>query len=197
MLSQREMHDVTAVILRNTREGEDPVQPPLHDDGTLYPYAMYFNGYKDVAFGDTPEDLLDVLIKDYSTLDSEQERAKARILLAVGAQVALQAQINAEVDPADWDALSDAEREALSGPRYQQPHGWGTGELGDVWESTVPLVLVETGYKPYTDIQVPISGMGDVENPENMIWLRPADEWEFLTSLSSAGYIGLSEATDL
>lgn len=188
---------MTAVIMRNTREGEDPVQPPLHDDGTLYPYAMYFNGYKDVAFADTPEDLLDVLIQGYSDLEGEQARAKARILLAVSAQVALQAQINADVDPAAWDALPDAQRDALTGPRYQQPHGWGDGELGDVWESTIPLVLVDTGYKPYTDIQVPISGMGDVENPENMIWLRPADEWDFLVSLGAAGWIGLNEATDL
>lgn len=189
---------MTAVTMRNTREGADPVDPPVHEDGTLYPFSMYYDGDKRVAFADTPAALLGVLIPGYEDLETEQERVKARILLATTAQVALQAQINAEIDEEAWAALSETERTVLSGPRFEQPHGWGDGEMGDVWEPAIPLVLVETGYAPYVpERPQPISGLGDVENPENMIWLRPAEEWEFLASLASAGYIGLYEATDL
>lgn len=184
-------------IVRNPREGEDPVAPPIREDGSLYPYAMRFDGDKYVAFADSPEDLVTVLIPGYDQMESEDERAKARILLAVTAQVAVQAQINAstEVDePEAWAALSPAEREALTSNRVEQPHGWGEGPLGDVWESSIPIVLVETGYAPYTPYDVPMSAEGDVENPSNIYWLRPAEEWDLLESLNNVGYVGLSEA---
>lgn len=187
-------------IVQNTREGEAPPAPPTREDGTLYPYAMHFDGYKSVAFADTPEDLIGVLIPDYADLSTEDERLTARILLAVTAQTAVQAQINAstEVDqPEHWEALSDAERQVLLGDRVEQPHGWGDGPLGDVWESEIPLVLVETGYAPYTAYDRPLSAEGDVEEPSNIIWLRPVDEWEFLRSLARAGYVSVHEATDL
>jgi hypothetical protein len=184
--------------MRNTRQGENPVDPPVHDDGTLYPYSMYYDGSKRVAFADTPSDLLAVLIPGYAEMDSEQERVTARIMLATSAQVALQAQINAEIEPEAWEALTETEKNVLTGPRFEQPHGWGEDEMGDVWAPSIPLVLVQTGYAPIVaNRPQPISALGDVEDPDNIIWLRPADEWEFLSSLARAGWIGLYEATDL
>lgn len=184
--------------MRNSRAGDEAPLSPVHEDGTRYPYAMHFDGSKYIGFADTPAELLGLLIPGYAEKDP-QEQQVARITLAVGAQVAVQALINAESDPDVWEALSDAERTVLNGPRFEQPHGWSDPEdpLGDVWESEVVLVLVETGYAPYTDFDKPISGVADVLNPPNMLWLRPIDEWEFLESLADAGYISVFEATDI
>lgn len=184
-------------VIRNSRAGDEAPVSPLHGDGSRYPYAMHFDGAKYVGFADTPAELLGLLIPDYETLDP-QEAQIARIRLAIGAQVSVQARINAEADPAALAALSDAEREVLNGPRFEQPHGWGDADgMGDVWDSEIPLVLVDTGYAPYTDLDKPISGIADVLNPPNIIWLRPVDEWEFLESLANAGFIDLFEATDI
>lgn len=184
-------------IIRNSREAADEAPPsPLHEDGTRYPFSMRFDGEKFIAFGDTPAELLGLLISGYEALDSREQQVE-RIKFATRVQVVTQAMLNAEADPEVLDALTEAESAVINGPRFEQPHGWGEGDEGDVWDSPLPLVLVETGYAPYTDFDKPISGMGDVENPPNMIWLRPIDEWEFLTSLAEAGYIDLYEATDL
>lgn len=181
---------MTAVIDRNTREGAEPADPPRHDDGTLYPYAMFFDGNKYVAYADELADLLDALKPGYAAMADEKAQLEARIRLALDAQVKIQAVINAEVAPEAWAALTDEQRAVLSGPRFEQPRV-------DFWDPEVPLVLVDSGYAPYTTLDRPISGIADVENPPNMIWLKPIDEWEFLQSLSDAGYIVLHQATDL
>ena len=185
-------------MIRNSRAGDEAPVSPVHEDGTRYPYAMHFDGAKYIGFADSPTELLGLLIEGYEDLDP-QEQQVARIRLAIGVQVAVQAQINAEADPDAWDALSEAEQALLNGPRFEQPHGWGDPEgMGDVWESeSIPLVLVETGYAPYTDVDKPISGVADVLNPPNILWLRPVEEWEFLTSVANTGYIDLFEATDI
>jgi hypothetical protein len=189
---------VTSVVIRNSREGEEAPVSPVHDDGSRYPYAMHFDGRKFIGFADSPTDLLALLINGYEDLD-EQGKQVARIVLAVNAQVAVQAQINAEAMSAgSWDALSQVEKDILNGPRFEQPHGWGDVEdMGDVWESDVPLVLVETGYAPYVEVDKPISGIADVLDPPNIYWLRPVYEWEFLESLARTGFIALSEASDI
>lgn len=190
---------MSATVVRNTREGAAPAEPPRREDGAMFPYAMLFDGGKFVAYGDDLADLLDALRPEYLTLDAA-EQLQARIRLAVDAQVAIQAQINASVKPEAWNALSEEERAVLTGPRYEQPRlnfqSPDSPEEG-FWDAEVPLVLVDSGYAPYTGIDRPISGIADVENPPNMIWLRPIDEYEFLTSLSDAGFINLMQATDL
>lgn len=179
---------MSVVTVRNTRQGDDhPPIPPVHDDGSRYPYAMYYSGAKYIAYADTPTDLLTVLIPDYDTLD-ERGRMMGRIRLAIDAQVVIQAQINAETDDEQWARLSDQERSVLEGSRVEQPRV-------DFWDCEIPLVLVETGYAPYSDVNQPLSGISDVRTPPNLIWLRPVDEWELLVSLAEAGYITLHEAT--
>lgn len=186
-------------VIRNSRQGDEEAPlSPLHEDGTRYPYAMRFDGGKYLGYADSPAELLGLLIDGYEDLEPQAQQV-ARIRLAVRVQVVTQGLINANTEPEVWEALSEAERAVLNGPRFEQPHGWGGDDpMGDVWESAeVPLVLVETGYAPYTDIEKPISGVADVLNPPNMIWLRPVEEWEFLESLANTGHIDLFEATDL
>lgn len=185
-------------IIRNTRAAESAPLSPVHEDGTRYPYAMHFDGDKFIGYADTPGELLDILIDGYASLEP-QDAQVARIRLAIAAQVAVQAQINADAMASGaWEALSEGEQALLNGPRFEQPHGWGDAEgMGDVWESEIPLVLVETGYAPWGDVDKPISGIADVLNPPNIIWLRPVDEWEFLESLATTGFISLFEATDI
>lgn len=189
---------MTSVVIRNSREGEEAPVPPVHDDGTRYPYAMHFDGRKFIGFADTPADMLALLIEGYEDLEPQQA-VEARIRLAVVAQVAVQAQINADaMSGGSWEALSQTEKDILTSPRFEQPHGWGDPEeMGDVWDADVPLVLVETGYAPYGEVDKPISGIADVQNPDNMYWLRPVYEWEFLESLARTGFISIAEASDI
>lgn len=189
---------MTSVVIRNSREGEEAPVSPVHEDGTRYPYAMHFDGRKFIGYADTPTDLLALLIEGYEGLDA-QDAQVARIRLAIAAQVAVQAQINAEAMAAgSWERLTESEQAILNGPRFEQPHGWGDPEdMGDVWEADVPLVLVETGYAPYGEVDKPISGIADVLDPPNIYWLRPVYEWEFLESLARTGFISLAEATDI
>ncbi|MPQ98129.1 hypothetical protein GB931_09385 [Modestobacter sp. I12A-02628] len=180
---------MSAVIVRNSRSGDSPPEPPRTAQDTLYPYAMFFDGGKYIAYADDPVDLLSALTTGYADLD-DAGQMQARIRLAIDAQVALQAVINAEADPAALAALTEEETAALTGPCFEQPRI-------DFWYPEIPLVVVESGYQPYTDINRPISGIADVEYPPNMIWLKPLDEWDLLVSLADAGYISLSQATDL
>lgn len=180
---------MAAVVVRNSRAGQEPPPPPTHEDGTLYPYAMFYSGYKFIAYADSPGDLLSELVSGYAERDDEG-RLRARIALAVDAQIAAQARINADLNEQTWDGLSEQEKTVLQSPRFEQPSV-------DVWSSSVPLVLVDTGYAPYTRLDRPISGIADVVNPPNIWWIRPLDEWEFLVSLAAVDYIGLQESTDL
>lgn len=185
-------------VIRNSREAEEAPASPVHSDGTRYPYAMRFDGDKYVGYADTATELLGLLIDGYADMDPQGQQV-ARIKLAVAAQTVTQAQINAETDPDVWEALSETEKAILNGPRFEQPHGWGGDDpMGDVWEPEEPvLVLVETGYSPYSDVDRPISGIADVLDPPNIAWIRPVEEFEFLTSLANIGYISLFEATDI
>jgi hypothetical protein len=179
---------VSAVIVRNSRHSQAPPPPPRRDDQMLYAYAMFYDGWKYIAYADSAVGLLDALLPGYAYQD-EQWRLEARIRLAIAARVLTQAMINAGTDPAVMNTLTAEERSVLTDRGFAQPQV-------DVWQPAVPLVLVESGYAPYTDIERPISGIADVRNPPNIIWLRPADDWEFLESLATAGFIGLTEATE-
>ena len=183
-------------LVQNTTAAEDAPQPPLKEDNTLYPYCMFYEGDQSIAYADTPEELLEFLIPGYLEKD-ETGRLESRILLAHAAQVRVQAVIVAESPQDQLDALSDTEKNVLLGSRATQPHGWGEGPMGDVWDSEIPLILVESAYAPYSDIDQPISGIADVIDPPNIIWLRTVDEWEFLVSLSRCGFVNLKTATDV
>lgn len=175
---------MSVVLMRNNVEGDGPVIAPTRDNGTGYAYCMYFNGMAEVAFADSYLDLLNVLIPGYSDFD-EAERDYQRIRLAQSVAAQVQAEIIAEVDPAD---VTEAEWATLTSPRsVSQPRA-------DWWTSKVPLVVVETGYEPFTSVPRPASGLtADDPNADNLWFIRPAEEEDFLVSLHEVSYIRMME----
>lgn len=175
---------MSVILMRNNVEGDGPVIPPVRDNGAGYAYCMYFNGGAEVAFAESHVELLDVLIPGYLDFD-DAERDYQRIRLAQSVAAQVQAEIIAEVSP---DDVTDTEWAALTAPRgVSQPRA-------DWWTSPVPLVVVETGYEPFTSIPRPASGLPvDDENRDNLWFIRPAEEEDFLVSLHEVGYLRMME----
>lgn len=168
--------------MKNNLEADGPLIPPLHEDGTSFNYCMYTDGNMNVAFADDVEDLLNVLIPGYLAM-SEADKDFSRIRLAQTVAAQVQAEIIFDVDPS---LVSEEEWKALTAPRgVSQPRA-------DWWTCEIPLVVVETGYEPYTNVPRPASAVADGRiDAENLWFLRPADEEDFLFSLHEVGYIRL------
>lgn len=175
---------MSVVLMRNNVEGDGPVIPPVRDNGTGYAYCMYFNGMAEVAFADSYLDLLEVLIPGYSIFD-DAERDYQRIRLAQSVAAQVQAELISEVEPED---VTESEWAALTSPRgVSQPRA-------DWWTSKVPLVVVETGYEPFTSVPRPASGLPtDHPDRDNLWFVRPAEEEDFLVSLHEVGYLRMME----
>lgn len=175
---------MSVILMRNNVEGDGPVIAPTRDNGAGYPYCMYFNGNAEVAFAESHLELLDVLMPGYLDVE-EAERDYRRIRLAQSVAAQIQAEILVEVSP---DDVTEGEWIALTAPRgLSQPRA-------DWWTCRVPLVVVETGYEPFTDIPRPASGL-PVEDPngDNLWFIRPAEEEDFLVSLHEVGYLRMME----
>jgi hypothetical protein len=179
---------VTAVVIRNTREGEQPPTPPTKDDGSLFLYAMHFDGNKFVAFSDSQADLIEALIPGYLPAEDADEpvdpqaQLVERIKFAINCQVVVQAYLVADTPDDVWDALTEDQQNVLVGDRVSQPDI-------DKWEAEVPLVLVDTAYAPHSDRPRPESAA------DTIIWVSPLTEESFLMSLAELGVIGLSQAS--
>jgi hypothetical protein len=172
-----------AVVTRNPREGAAP-DVPHRLDGGLYRFEMIFDGGHYRAYADTATELCEALIPGYADVDGDVSQAAARIQCAVRAQVLLQA---AAVAEGDLSSCSLEERELLLGPRHVPP-------AIEVWEAEVPLVLVDTYYHPLGRLPQPRGrARGGGAEGSNLIWLRPGDEAELLTSLADAGVVVVSE----
>ena len=176
---------MAAVVLRNNVEADGPIVAPTHEDGTGYRYCLYFNGYATVAFADSYLDLLDALIPGYADL-SEEDAAFERIKLAGGVAAVVQAEILAQVDRED---IADEDWAVLIAPRL------GAQPRADWWTCEVPLIVVETGYEPFTDVPRPASGLSAAADAPNLWWIRPAEEEDFLLSLHEIGFVRLMEST--
>jgi hypothetical protein len=176
---------MTAVILKNNAEGDGPILPPTKEDGTGYGYCLYFNNDAEVAFADSPDELLDALIPGYSADVDNQDFL--RIRLAQNAAAQTQAEILFGVDPSTVDETTWA---TLTSPRnVSQPRA-------DWWTSAIPLVVVETGYEPYTSVPRPASAIADgLADAPNLWFLRPGEEEDFLVSLHEVGYVRLMRNT--
>ena len=174
-----------AIILQNNMEADGPVSPPSHEDGQGYRYCMYYRNDADVAFADTYDELMDVLIPGYNDMNDD-DQAYQRILLAQSVAAQIQALLMVDVDTA---TLSEEEQAVLNAPRggVQPEANW--------WISEVPLVVVETSYKPFTDVPRPASGISSAADASNLIWIRPAEDEELLLSLHEVGYLRLMENT--
>lgn len=176
-----------SVAVRNTVNESLDIAVPTHEDGSFYRFEMICDGGWTRFYTDSLSELLGYLIPGYTSM-TEQQKLEARILNAADYQVRLQAQINAFYvsDPAP----TDEEWAILSGPRHVQP-------AVDVWTCNHPLVIVDAFYAPYSDAPAPVSGDGDVANPNNIWWLRPATgEFEYLQSLHDASVIELHMLKD-
>lgn len=177
---------MSTVFMRNNLAGDGPIIPPLHEDGRGFAYCMYYNGNADVAFADTLPEMLEVLIPGYLDLDGiDQDVARIRLAQQVAAQV--QAEIIAEIDPSQ---VPETDWATLTAPRgVSQPRA-------DWWTCPIPLVVVETGYEPFTDVPRPASGLSDgLSAPDNLWFIRPSEEEDFLISLHEVGYLLLRENT--
>lgn len=177
-----------AILVRNVSQAEKvgALKIPTRPDGSFYRYELICDGGWSRVYDDTTQGLLGHLIPGYLGLNDEQ-KITARIRHAVDSQVRLQAQLNAFFAAAPRTAAED---DILNGPRSVQP---------DVaqWDCTVPLVVIDAFYDPYTDRPRPVSGLADVAMPPNIWWLRPADsESEYLASLHETSLVDLHVSKD-
>ncbi len=181
------------IVTRNPND--PPPEPPLSKTGRPYRYELTYNGDHRRAYADTLSELCGALIEGYDSdaitqrlvdedVPDDQLEAlvtgeldELRIVHAVGVQVRLQAEINAQ---APIDQLPSDQLELLRGDRVTQP------SIGH-WDSDVPLVLSAHDYQPDGDIPRPT---GDI------IWLDPRDESTYIQTLEAAGLIRLAEAID-
>lgn len=178
---------MSAVVVSNTTEEDDvPVDVPVKDDGSPYRFEMLFNGLVDRAYADTAEDLLACMIPRYTTMNPG-ERLAARLQHATRTQVTVQADIN-------WNhrnlvGCTPEEQVVLSSSRATPP------EVRE-WSSEVPIVLIDVYYQPIGTLPHPISAVADVKDPPNIFWLRVEDEYEYLVSLGTVGFIDLHAHSD-
>jgi hypothetical protein len=176
-----------AIVVQNNMEADGPVSPPVKAGGIGYRYCMYFHADLDVAFADTYEDLMEVLVPGYGQM-SDEDQTVHRILLGQSAAASVQGAILATVEPGE---ITDEEYAVLSAQRgLPQPEAnW--------WTCAVPLIAVETSYQPFTDVPRPASGLSASADAANLWWVRPAEDEELLLSLLEIGYLRLMESTDL
>lgn len=183
---------MTAILTLNTLAGRDSAAPApsLKLDGTHYQWRMSFDENKQFADADTLGELLEVFIPNYTSKDETSQLA-ARIIHARGVQLQLRSNVIASLTDEEDAALTDVERNVLF---YENgdPSGWGqkvpfedgtTGFL-DVWESDIPLILLDTNYAPFPGKPArPLSSYGDYDVVPNIVYLRPSDEFSYLQSL--------------
>lgn len=171
-----------AVSIRNTTSAGDAPAAPTHEDGTPYTYEMIYAGGSRRGYADGHVELVGLLIEGYPASGSPRELMKARIRQAMDWQVRLQAQINAgrREQMAECD---EQQRAILLGSRDVPP---APGQ----WDCPIPLVLVDTFYKPIGAVPRPTVPDG----ADTLIWLDPSDDWSLLVSGHSAGAISVFAA---
>lgn len=169
---------MTMIRTRNATAAAEPMAPPVKDDGTYYRFELIYDNGAWRAYADTPSELLDALIPEYTGLTSPRERAAARIRLALRLQVMLQAALAAS---GELDNCDEEQRAVLLSSREVPP-------TVEVWEAPVPLVLVSSFYRPEGRLPRPAG------SEEALIWIDPGDAWSFLRTLHAAGVVSLHTA---
>lgn len=172
---------LTHCITRAPRKpGELPI-PPERSDGSRYEWAIRLSDR--IGWADSISELVGVLVNEPGYLDlSSQDQAYHRVLQAIRLQVSTQARINliAQTMRDDWEQACEWERRILNGPRHVQPHDFDSRPLfagRDVWTCPIPLLLVRTGFYPYSEVH-PVEG-----NLDNVWWMDPSTDESFLDSL--------------
>lgn len=173
---------MSAIVVSNTTEADESgLDVPVKEDGTPYRFEMLFNGLVDRAYADAAEDLLGCMIHQYLHM-TPGERFAARLAHAVRTQTTVQADINWHHN--NLVGCTPDEVSILTSTRANPP------EVRE-WSSEVPIILVDVFYKPIGSLPHPVSTLADVTNPPNVFWLRVEDEYEYLVSLASVGFIEL------
>ena len=195
---------MVAIVTTNnihSRDNRAPA-PEVKDDGSNYPWRMFFDNNQRIVDADSLEELLLFLIPNYDVM-TEENKKLARVSLASHVRMLARSTVLANLTPETAEKIKDWEWDVLTygddeGEGTADPYGWGDGsqpigtdnpDVMDEWSSEVPLILLDTNYYPYTDILPPVSSEGDYEEVKNIIWLRPNTEMLLLTSLSRIGYI--------
>lgn len=163
-------------------DGNLPDTLPAREDGTPYPFAA---AWEDAAvFTDTRTELTAALIPGYEDIpegpdqaaDSLYARYESAVAIANNRQAVLAA-IAQEEGTFDPSLETEDTLTALFTPKDQK-----IDEINQWDHEYVPLVLVASGYAPYTATQQPTG---------NVQWIDPYTETTFLDSLAAIGMLEL------
>ena len=149
-----------AILVRNISESEDlgSFQVPTRTDGKRYLFEMICDNGWSRVYDDSTSGLLEHLIAGYEAMSNEDKLA-ARIKHACDMQVITQARLLTFYAE---DNATQKEKEILFGTRHIQP-------VIEGWRCTIPLILVDSFYFPYSRNPRPYSEIADVAMPSN-IW---------------------------
>jgi hypothetical protein len=158
---------------------------PAKPDGTPWPLLLVHGDR--VTGADTAGELLAQLIPGYYAIsdgDSGHDDALwARYESALATATQLQETLlAAAAENGDFDAAT-ADEATLTALLTDKT----TPYAGPVWRQQVPLVLIDTDYQPFTRRPRPDG---------RVVYLRPAQERDYLTSLAEAGVIQFLRADD-
>lgn len=160
-------------------EGSFPDQLPHRTDGSAFPFSMATENA--AVFAETRTELVGHLIDGYADLPESTDgddtamwiRYKAAVEIAGLHQQVLTAEAvnTGSFDPTveDEDTLT-----SIFTPRSEK-----IDEIAS-WDRSFPLVLVASGYAPYTTTVRPTG---------NVLWVDPYTEKTFLESLEGLGLI--------
>lgn len=180
------------VLTGNNRATRDAYVPPpsLKEDGSNYRWRMFFDGNSAIADTDDLAELVNLLFPGYTELEDEDERLTARMRIAHGVQRQLRVSILANITQEEEEALTDEERRLLYWSETIDPTApeGAEGELW-MWNSDIPLVLLDYWYRPFSSYLPPLSKHGDFADPPNIIWLRVGNDRALLESLTRVGFV--------
>lgn len=165
-----------------TLSGALPDALPVRDDGTDYAFAMVHENR--VILADSRAELTGYLT-GIRPDDNEGDALFTRYLACVNFANMLQPRLAAAADEAGVFSAQTAAESVLSAlftDRYEKVDNFTK------WTQDVPLVLVASGYAPYT---------GNARPAGNIIWLDPFTDETFLDSLSAAGVIEFHDHSSL
>lgn len=160
------------------------VVAPLDQQDRHYHWELRDTAAGERIYAPTADDLLDHWLPGYLTR-SRDDQLVLRIEHAAGVRAELAARFVADAEQGG-DRLPDGVRAVLLGSAWEPP------EVGE-WTHTVPLVLLDVLFAPFTERPAPTSSHGDVEDAPNLRWLRPSGPTKYLRSLAAAGWASLAE----
>ena len=151
---------------------------PARNDGLPWPLLLVHSDR--VTGADTASELLGQLIPGYANLPDDDTGHDDALWLRYESAVATAGELQetllaAAAENGDFDAATAGE-ETLTAMLAAKT----TPYTGPTWRQTVALVLIDTDYQPFTTRRRPEGGV---------IYLRPAQEHDYLASLAEAGLI--------